>query len=574
MGRLREKYDNVFNGSDTAAVEAHQIKSRAVLQSFSTTQGEAAQKEVDTLLMAGRLASAINIATSALSSDPASRETAMEQALAQAEYAVMDPTLGMAVRNGVTDPALIARMVQTHQGAVVSGVVDRLLSTARQGEAAALVDKETGPGGRITDPTEASKLITKLLPYRQEIKNAKNFSAIISNAPMKPDGSPSLLYVHQQIAAELDPITQAGLFKELGKYTQGVSIKLIELQSNEMQGVIKAIQAGQSITLSMIPTLMLHNPAMAQALLQGRGPFNLQKAADANDQASWEAKNGGKTFNPTVDAMMANLQKSNPEQWLAILDKGHLNGMINYTQALGYEKLKEVVKFNLHNNNQQGRVDLNKILSDLGVSQKLRREALITRQGSSLVEAVNRVRAPGPDGKLKPDYAQIKAAVAQALLRVRTEDNFWTPDQWDHTASPAVTALGGDVRTMVLQDSHNNIQFTAAVLRVDGAVVSEAFKKLPTDQRTLSGVSAHLKVPLPADPNSVANRFDNTVNTLAVQEGLPPGFINFLLLRGKKGDGTPYKRTPEDVVLMMETWEKDLPNKMTKHQAMLKWLGK
>ena len=583
LERLRQQFAGRFSADDELAVDMFSLKSRQQFQVFQNSQGNTAQDVVDAQMMDAKIATASKMAVDSLQyiwelgGESVKRRNA---AYNSADAAVLDGDIGQAVKRGLdpnsSDPqikAIVEGLVQKQRGVVTAAMVDSLLAEGKERKASDLIAFETGPDGHITDPAVISQLTAKLLPYREDMQAQKNYAALVKATPPGPSGTPSLASMARAIAAEPDRRKRAGLESQHAKYKAVISAERNEKIAVETQLALQAVAAQQRITPQMIPTIWLDNPIFAKMLTEGGGFANPQTSVDASSQANWEApgSGGGRTFNRSVDIMMTNLQQSNPSEWLAVVEKGSLKGLINLAQDTGYRRQVAATRMKVDNVRSEQRVNLNQILTDIGVTQKLARTQTITTFGATLSAAVNSVRTPALNAGTKPAYNDIKAAVARELIKVRTDVGIFA-DTYNHAASTEVAALGGDPFDMRLDDTMENAEYIASALGVDTPVAAQAMASVIAEDRTLKGIAKHLNKALPADPASEVIQFDNTLHTLAVEQGLPSGFIEFLLHSGKKSDGSRYKRTPADLISVMQGWEKRLPKGLTKDAVMQIWM--
>lgn len=574
VAELKAQYGDVLSADSRVTMELSAEVNSQMANVTIAEQAREAQAAVDTELMATRVATATANAIAAIGTSRS--EFVFNNSMDMAAYSVIDSDLGLAQARGITDKETIDLMVQQAQALVITGMVDSLLADGKEVEASLLIDIETGREGHITNSTEASKLRAVLLPYRQDIEAQKNFADLLASVPKTgPLGGPSLAAMTTAVANEPNRLKQAGLERQLGQYTASISAKLKETISQEMQAAMKAIMNNQSVTLAMIPTLAQQNPPMARVLLTGGGFADPQVGVDAANQTVWEADGGGRAFNQDVDIMMTNLQKSNPSQWLAVVRGGHLKGLIDLDQNTSYQKLVAVTQLKADNARAEDRVDLHQLLTDIGITggraAKSVRSRLITKYGSAITAAVNSVRTPALDADTKPDYKDIVSAAAQELVRVRTDESIFG-DTYDHAASLEVISMGGDPRTMILETTKRNIMYIAAVFGVDPGTVKESLDFIEPQFHTLRAVSANLGIYLPDDPDGKAAQFTNTLHTLSVQEGLPAGFIEFLMANARTSAGKSYNHTPDDLIAVMTDWEKRLPSDLTKEQVFEIWL--
>ena len=585
MKDLKAQYQNKLTSDDEIAVDLFSLKSAQSFQVFTNDQGNAAQDKVDEQLMEAKIVAASKSAVDSLTiaeESPALGMQRRNEAFNAARTAVTDGDLGQAVKMGYDpdskDPAVkavIEGLVQKQYGVVLTAMVDSLLADGKEEEAAALIDFETGPRGKITDETVTSTLRAKLLPYREDIKAQADFKALVASAPPGPTGTASVSYITTAIAGVSDRRKREGLESQFSKYKTVISAEMTEKLTTETLNAIRMVAKGERITSDMIPTIWFQNPLLAQTLVQGGGFANPQITEDSANQAAWESpeSGGGRTFNTTVDIMMTNLQMTDPVEWLSVVKQGHLKGLINLAQDASYRKLIAITQQRVDDAREKTRAPLDSILIDIGITQKAARNRIKTSFGASLSAAINRVRTPALDAGKPVDYNDLKAAVAQELIKVRTDEGFFDfGDSYHHAASTEVAAIGVDPFDMRLDFTPQNTNYIASALGVDTPVVTNAMDKLDKTKHTLREIAKELNKTLPADPSSEVIQFNNTLNTISVEQGLPSAFIEFLLDKGEKADGSRYKRTPSELVKVTTNWEKRLPKGFTKEKVMQLWL--
>lgn len=576
---LQAQFKGLFSKDDLLAV---QISTKTGAQAFSVNvnqQGSEAQDQVDAELTTTMVAAATKNAIAAIGT-PA-EESQKLQSLSSAAAAATDPQVGTAAQIGTTDPAMIALMEQKNQAVVIGGMVDYMLANGMEEKASALVDLETNPGGHITNSASATALLTKLLPYRQEIKDRATFKSLLVNATRGSNGGPSLAWLEAKIEATVNRQDREGLKRQLSGYKTVIKARVNEKISSELKAAFAKVLEGKPVTLADLPTLMSENPVLAKLLTERGGLANLQSAVDAKNQVAWENGDGGTTRNDIVDTYMGNLADTDPKEWLSTVKNNLLKPLINLAQNEGFRKQIASVQKRVDDARSHQRVNLSQLLTDIGIMGKAgkgTRINLINKYGQTLNAAVNAIRTRALDAGLKPDYDEIKASVAAALVRVRTAEGIMPlglTDDYHHTAAPEVTRMEGDVLDMRLEDEPSNMKFVASVFGVDVGVAAAAMESLDPELQTLRGLSERLGIDLPADPQGEATKFDDTLHALSVEYGLPSSFIDFLLGSGRQtvnGVKVRYARTSKNLTKIMKGWEKRLPPGITKKQAMQMWL--
>ena len=580
--KLRAKYGKSFTADDALSADMADQKSSQVFNVFLNEQQDKAQTAVDEVARATRLAGATQAAVSAIGT--ATEEVELKKALSVAGSVVTDPKIGTAVKTGIDDPAAIKSMVQVQQGQVVDSVVGALLSEGKFKEAASLVEEYTKKGGLLEGSKAATDLQTKILPFELDGEALAQLDNIVAKARppnLGPNGVPKQSHIKAQIAKEPDPVKRKRLEAWNNTNNAIVVAARTETMQKEMGVVFKKLRDGIPITVSDIPTVLMYDPDAGSKIISGQGGFDLDRAAAAREQQDWQttpvdpnasAVRGGTTHSTGVEIFMDNLDRTDPQAWMSMYKNPLLKSLVDKDQWDALSKKSVIVNKKILDAASGYKTS---VKTNLTRDFNLTAEAatnLMNKHGITLTGVANDVKETAALKGLKVDPDDIRRALAQKLIQVRSAEGYFV-DDFDFTFSKDVEDLGGSPFDMILKDTSRNRRFVATTLNVDRSVIDAIFKGMKYDDRTLKNVAAQTDAGIAALPvvfDAAQKELNDTINTISAEENLPIEFVHFLV------DKLGKNPTPDNVTRVFSRWSKNKGSytPVRKKETLRRWINR
>jgi hypothetical protein len=529
---------------------------------FVSGQETAAKKVVMEQTTTTAMANAVTSAVTASSyDDPVDRAQGYNQALAAAERLVLDPDIGLAKQAGndptSTDPKVKARvdlMVKEAKMQVVDGIVTELLSKGKLDQASTLVEKaaDTGTGTKTLAAMQA-----KILPFREKIQAGKDFSAL-RESMVNPDGTDATLADMQlKISQEADPAKRSRLASEFSIYSSAQAAVLNEKVRAQGDVLIQALGAG-TVTpelLAKIPDYLARNPQAALALSTGATQRATAAAvAKTSEEQAHISSGGGASNLPGLESKMISLFQTNQPQALALIRSGKLKPYFDVGTYEDLTKQAAIAEAAISKREAKNPTTPTTIMRNyLGYTTAEARSAT-TKYGVRLTEAVSRVEKAAIAAGKPVDPADVRKAVVEALIKVRTLDRFALDPRGDvYTVNAAIEQSkleeGFDPYAAVLSDKDGNTRAVALLFDKAPDQIVKAREEMSDagTEYTLNNLAKHLRVQTLPELRNIA-KTEQELNNLAVNSGLPPEFLNYVL-RG-------LKRPPSDAAAVVQELER------------------
>jgi hypothetical protein len=512
---------------------------------FVSGQETAAKKVVMEQTTTTAMANAVTSAVTASSDeDPVARAKGYNQALASAERLVLDPDIGLAKQAGndptSTDPKVKARvdlMVKEAKMQVVDGIVTELLSKGKLDQASTLVEKAAATG---TGTKTLAAMQAKILPFREKIQAGKDFSAL-RNSMVKPDGTdPTLADMQLKISQEADPAKRARLASEFSIYSSAQTAVLNEKVRAQGEVLIQAI-INQNVTpqlLAQVPDYLRVNPTLTRGLATGatQRAAAAAKAKTAEEQAHISA-GGGASNLPGLEKQLISLFQTNQPQALALIRSGKLKPYFDVGTYEDLTKQAAIAEAAISKREAKNPTTPTTIMRNyLGYTTAEARSAT-TKYGVRLTEAVSRVEKAAIAAGKPVDPADVRKAVVEALIKVRTLERVILNDIYTVNAAIEQAKLdeGFDPYAAVLSDKDGNTRAVALLFDKTPDQIVKAREEMSDagTEYTLNNLAKHLRVQTLPELRKAAET-QTRIENLATDAGFPPAFIEHFVVKGKK----------------------------------------
>jgi hypothetical protein len=551
-----------FNSGVSAIVGKYDMRLRSsadVNQIFSTNsatdfgtfisgQEESAKKVVMEQTTTTAMANAVTSAVTASSyNDPVARARGYNEALAAAERLVLDPDIGLAKQAGnnptSTDPKVKARvdlMVKEAKMQVVDGIVTELLSKGKLDQASTLVENAAATG---TGTKTLAAMQAKILPFREKIQAGQDFSAL-RKSMVKPDGTDATLAEMQlKISQEADPAKRSRLASEFSIYSSAQTAVLNEKVRDQGAILIQAI-INENVTpqlLAQVPDYLRVNPTLTQALATGAAQraTAAAKAKTAEAQAHISA-GGGASNLPGLEKQMVALFQTNKPQALALIRTGKLK---KYFDVDTYEDMTQqaaIAEASISKQESKNPSTPTTVMRNYLGYTATEARAASTKYGVRLTDAVSRVEKAAIAAGKPVNPEDVRKAVVEALIKVRTVDRFAIDPRGDvYTVNAAIEQSkldeGFDPYKAILSGKAGNTRAVALLFDKAPDQIVKAREEMDDADvdYTLNNLAKHLKVQTPPELRRIAET-EQELNNLAVDAGFPPAFIEQFVVEGRK----------------------------------------
>lgn len=529
---------------------------------FVSGQETAAKKVVMEQTTTTAMANAVTSAVTASSyADPVARAKGYNQALDAAERLVLDPDIGLAKQAGndptSTDPKVKARvdlMVKEAKMQVVDGIVTELLSKGKLDQASTLVENAAATG---TGTKTLAAMQAKVLPFREKIQAGQEFEAL-RKSMVKPDGTDATLADMQlNISQEKDPEKRARLASEFSIYSSAQTAVLNEKVRDQGAILIQAI-INENVTpqlLAQVPDYLRVNPTLTRDLATGASQRATAAAKAKTAEAQAHISSGGGAANlPGLERQMIILFQTNQPQALALIRSGKLKPYFDVDTYEDMVKQAAAAEAAISKQETKNPISPTTVMRNyLGYTAEEARNAS-TKYGVRLTEAVSRVEKAAIAAGKPVDPADVRKAVVEALIKVRTVDRFVLDPRGDvYTVNAAIEQSkldeGFDPYAAALSDKDGNTRAVALLFDRAPDQIVKAREEMSAAgiEYTLNNLAKHLKVQTLPELRKIAET-EQALNNLAVSAGLPPEFLNYVL-RG-------LKRPPSDAAAVVQELEK------------------
>jgi len=512
--------------------------------SFLNFVGQSAKQARDVVAQQTTTTGIANAVTSAAQAtanpDPVARNKAYNTSLIEAERLVKDPDIGLAKQAGndpnSTDPAVKARvdlLVRETKMQVVDGIITALLADGKFEQAVNLLDQPTMQS--IGEGTKAySALEAKVLPFREKVLGMKEFAALRAST-VKPDGTEaSLAEMQNAISLETDPLKRSRLTTEFSVYSSAKNAVLNEKVKQQGDILIQALTSPDGVTpqvLAQIPDYLARNPQAALSLATGRTQRTAaeQVAKTAESQAHI-AGGGGAANLPGLERHMLGLFDTDAPQAIALIDSGLLKQYFDidtYDKMLGkVSAAKEAIsKAQSKNSVNPSTVMTTYFGYTSGDAKKL-----VSKHNTRFVAAIQRVENAAIAAGKPVDPDDVRRAIAEVLVRVRTSTG-WFSDEYDLSVAVDQAKLdkGFDPYDARLKRKESNDRVVGFLFGKSESEIQLARKALDdrNQEYTLNNVAKYFGVQTLPELRALAAK-EQALEDLAVDAGLPPSFVDYL----------------------------------------------
>jgi hypothetical protein len=437
---------------------------------------------------------------------------------------------------------------------VVDGIVTELLSKGKLDQASTLVENAAATG---TGTKTLATMQAKILPFREKIQAGQEFSAL-RKSMVKPDGTDATLADMQlKISQETDPAKRARLASEFSIYSSAQTAVLNEKVRAQGEVLIQAIlnEAVTPQVLAQVPDYLRVNPTLLRGLTTGAEQRKVAaaKAQTAEEQAHISS-GGGASNLPGLERQMIILFQTNQPQALALIRSGKLKPYFDVDTYGDLTKQAAIAEAAISKREAKNPTTPTTIMRNyLGYTTAEARSAT-TKYGVRLTEAVSRVEKAAIAAGKPVDPADVRKAVVEALIKVRTVDRFVLDPRGDvYTVSAAIEQSkldeGFDPYAAVLSDKAGNTRAVALLFDKAPDQIVKAREEMSDagTEYTLNNLAKHLRVQTLPELRKAAEA-EQALNNLAVDAGLPPDFLNYVL-RG-------LKRPPSDAAAVVQELER------------------
>ncbi|MGB1649379.1 MAG: hypothetical protein ACPHEP_00005, partial [Acidimicrobiales bacterium] len=272
-------------------------------------------------------------------------------------------------------------------------------------------------------------------------------------------------------------------------------------------------------------------------------------------EAATHISSGGAATNlPGLKRQMLTLFQSNPPQAAKIISSGKLKQYFDvdtYGEMLTLQNAAEKTISKLKTKNP---TSANTVMRNfLGYSSEQVR-AISKKHSVRLTEAVSRVEKAAIEAGKPVDPADVRKAVVETLIKVRTLDrpfyNIFQNDEYTLNAAIEQAKLdeGFDPYDALLSRNDGNTRAVALLFDKAPDQIKKARKEMDDAdvEYTLNNLAKHLKVQTLPELRKAAET-EQELNNLAVNAGLPPAFLSYVL-RG-------LKRPPSDAAAVVQELE-------------------
>jgi hypothetical protein len=521
------------------------------------------------------IANAVTAASRATANpDSVARNTSYNKALAEAERLVRDPDIGLAKQAGddptSTDPAVKARvdlLVRETKMQVADGIVTSLLADGKFEQAVNLLDQpamqDIGEGTKAYSALEA-----KVLPFREKVLGMKEFAAMRSSSA-KPDGTAaSLAELQSAISQETDPLKRSRLQTEFSVYSSATTSVLNEKVKQQGDILIQALTSPDGVTpqvLAQIPDYLARNPQAALALATGRTQRTTAEQVAKSAEAQAHISSGGGAGNlPGLEGYMVGMFNTNAPQATALVRSGALKQYFDVDTYDAMSQKAAVAEAAISRAQSKNPTNAATIMSTYFGYSRADATKLISRHNTRFLSAVKRVEDAAIAAGKPVDPDAVRKAVAEVLVRVRTEDGFFK-DEYDLSVAIDQSKLdaGFDPYDAVLQRKDRNDRVVGFLFdRSEGEIKMARAALDDRDQEyTLNNVATYFGVQTLPELRSLAAK-EQAFEDLATDAGLPPDFVEYYLkIKGlaldKAAQEIPKindRKNAEDKAYLLKEW--------------------
>ena len=530
----------------------------AFISGQETSAKKVVMEQTTTTAMANAVTSAVTASSYA---DPVARAKGYNQALTAAERLVLDPDIGLAKQAGndptSTDPKVKARvdlMVKEAKMQVIDGVVTELLSKGKLDQASTLVDQAAATG---TGTKTLAAMQAKVLPFREKIQAGQEFEAL-RKSMVKSDGTDATLADMQlKISQEPDPVKRSRLASEFSIYSSAQTAVLNEKVRVQGDVLIQALTAGNvtPALLAQIPDYLARNPQAALALSTGATQRATEAAKAKTAEAATHISSGGAATNlPGLEKQMVALFQTNKPQALALIRGGKLK---KYFDVDTYEDMTQqaaIAEASITKQKSKNPLTPTTVMRNVLSYSAAEARALSTKYGVRLTAAISRVEKAAIAAGKPVNPEDVRKAVVEALIKVRTLDrpfyNIFQNDEYTLNAAIEQAKLdeGFDPYKALLSKNDRNTRAVALLFDKAPDQIKKAREEMDDAdvEYTLNNLAKHLKVQTLPELRKAAET-EQKLNNLAVNAGLPPAFLSYVL-RG-------LKRPPSDAAAVVQELE-------------------
>ena len=512
--------------------------------SFLNFVGQSAKQARDVVAQQTTTTGIANAVTSAAQAtanpDPVARNTAYNTALIEAERLVKDPDIGLAKQAGndpnSTDPAVKARvdlLVRETKMQVIDGMITALLADGKFEQAVNLLDQPTMQS--IGEGTKAySALEAKVLPFREKVLGMKEFAALRAST-VKPDGTEaSLAEMQNAISLETDPLKRSRLTTEFSVYSSAKNAVLNEKVKQQGDILIQALTSPDGVTpevMAQISDYLARNPQAALALATGRTQRTTAEQVARTAEAEAHISSGGGAGNlPGLEGYMLGMFNTNAPQATALVRGGALKQYFDVDTYNAMLQKAAVAEAALSKAQSKNPTNAATIMSTYFGYSRADATKLVSRHNTRFLSAVKRVEDAAIAAGKPVDPDAVRKAVAEVLVRVRTEDGFFK-DEYDLSVAIDQSKLdaGFDPYDAVLQRKARNDRVVGFLFdRSEGEIKMARAALDDRDQEyTLNNLARYFNVQTLPELRDLAAK-EQALEDLAIDAGLPPSFVEYL----------------------------------------------
>ena len=548
VAEAQAKYDFRLPASNTAA-ETFSALSQSQFSAGAVTASAAGQAVVDKQVSASRLATAAG----ALSADP-SQVVAFEGVV---RSTVLDPDIGLAQSMGL-DPSLInysgddpdkvaqssvlKTMIAAQQAAGLSQVVDSLVAKNDFAGAVAFVDDNPQLGANTAGRIAAE---AQVATFRQKVQAQQEFSATLRSATSsgKP---PSLAALYGTIAAEPDVNKRTRLLAEYSVFSSAKTAALNETVREQGAAFMAELAAG-TVTpevLAKYPEYFMRNPQVALAIATGARQRAVTEARAETAEDSAHTNNGGAAVTlPGLSTQISVLFERDPIEARKLIEGGGLKKYLGREDWAAFKEKAENAKT----------AEAAALTKDQNTASSVMRKSLgyssadatnfTTAHATRLNQAITAVRQAAIDAGRPVNPDDLRKAVAEQIVKVRTEDKFdlgtGARDTYDYQVAIDQAELddGFDPYKAPLREGSRNDRAVALLFGKATDEVEAAREALDDADKeyTLNNIAAQFGVKTPPDLREAAAK-EVAMDNMAVDAGYPSAFIRYVLRGTNRAD--------------------------------------
>ena len=540
LATLRSKYDFNLAESDASTniyLQNVGTQNRSFVDAKALEADKVVKKNASITALTGYITEAVSAAQSP---DPAIQQAGLNKALANSERLTRDPDVGPAKQDGITDPAQIDLLVRKNKLQVITAIAEDRLSQGEYKQAIDLVDSARSIGEGLPEYT---KLQAKTLAYEQKVQGKQEYAALVASSTAANGGTrPPLAVLQQQIAAENDPLLRGRLLDEFSIQSSAETAAINEAVKKQgvafTQALVAQAQGGPPVNLGLYTEYVAKHPEIAVTYLEK--VQNLRgMAAGQTAQGEHERRGGGSVDTAGLPRALETLAKQDAQAYIALVEQGSIRQNLSAETWAAVQNDARDKKLALDKRRAQEQGSLTsvvKIMQGLGLS----RSAAVARYNASphaFEEAYNDVVSRALDSDQKIDPAELRRAMAEQLIKVRTDKGIISAtDDYTRLSLLSGVELEPDFSpySAALQDTGNNTDYVARLFSVPEERVVAAREAVEGAGRvfTLREMAQQLgrdgeQVLLPDIRK--ADREAEEIDNLSTSSGLPPGMVTWML---------------------------------------------